>query len=753
MDTYDSDGSSSDAEDFDDPEERVLQATYGSMADYCLCIGGRSGIKLDNEEEKHIRWDSEEMEIRVLVKDGKEGTVNECEYIISERTILSSSLDPLGGMKATGNKRSGLGDVYLTFKAAEQVGKVHTDLLSPARHSLRTERQVTNTSGNTRISQLSNASSNLKRNRATSKTGEDKKLILLQDVRQFYEQTRKQIKLKRQFDLYAVVQHFNPPRFTKRGQFMMSISLFDETLPLLKGEGVSTEGRNSTATSPPSTQSFITLIIFRKKKEDFPQIQSAGDVIHARRLIASEWNGLIQIDAWDGSDIVVCRPKKDALKQYEMCDEEEDSDSPSSKPSSIEDDWVRHGATSTYLDYGRINRLWRIAQIRISFYPHVDKKFKLNIDDFAHGEGCGEQDQDKSNGTKHGDLTGMFCGIVPYCEEKRTNRSPMGVLRFWDGTGAIDCDRLSSNYAIPAGWSSREEPAEEAILAVSAIVKQMNIGHGNYRRLHGQNKTSYDNIEAPVRLCGRVVNAVVWELEHWNLLRSNKSNFRIGKFFTLKNFSFHAESLNINANTYMTPIPNTSFEVKQIIEKHHVRLCRGHPFNRRSAYLPLNLPDRTTRASGFKPTWFNEDCYPSLLDIVMDKSARLKTTNVRFQIKEVTPCPSPDFDSLVDVVISNGSEHKYQLVFQIRDRFMDLVVIVPDNVVEKICGISASQVMREERAASKGEDDISDIYEEGCRRLRSMKEKSVDADIAVVTTGGEKYFVLADEPLDVTHSI
>lgn len=203
----------------------------------------------------------------------------------------------------------------------------------------------------------------------------------------------------------------------------------------------------------------------------------------------------------------------------------------------------------------------------------------------------------------------------------------------------------------------------------------------------------------------------------------------------------------------MTPIPDTSFEVKKIVENHHVRLCRSHPFNRRSSYLPLDLPDSTTRASDFKPTWFNDDRYPSLLDIVMDKSVSLKTTNVRFQIKQITPCPSPDFDSLVDVVISNGSEHKYQLVMQIRDRSMDLAVIVPDSVVSKICGISASQVMREERVASEDGEYISDAYEEGCRRLRSMKEKSVDADIAVVVMDGEKYFVLADEPVDVTHPI
>lgn len=44
-----------------------------------------------------------------------------------------------------------------------------------------------------------------------------------------------------------------------------------------------------------------------------------------------------------------------------------------------------------------------------------------------------------------------------------------------------------------------------------------------------------NRIDPPKRLCGRVVNIVIWEESHWELVQKAKECFGEGKFVRVKN--------------------------------------------------------------------------------------------------------------------------------------------------------------------------------------------------------------------------
>ncbi len=96
-------------------------------------------------------------------------------------------------------------------------------------------------------------------------------------------------------------------------------------------------------------------------------------------------------------------------------------------------------------------------------------------------------------------------------------------------------DRIPEDYEIPEGWDLQEEPSEEVISNISKITKRMAIGDRDYKELIDGKKSAFKEIEVPKSLCGRVVNIVVWESEHWTFLHRNDSQFGNGDFMRLKN--------------------------------------------------------------------------------------------------------------------------------------------------------------------------------------------------------------------------
>jgi hypothetical protein len=70
-------------------------------------------------------------------------------------------------------------------------------------------------------------------------------------------------------NVYGVVVGFQAPRITKRGDWMITVSLIDKSLPLPgeKGAGLP-----------------VTLVVFCKERNKLPRLVTMGDVIRMHRV-------------------------------------------------------------------------------------------------------------------------------------------------------------------------------------------------------------------------------------------------------------------------------------------------------------------------------------------------------------------------------------------------------------------------------------------------------------------------------------
>ncbi len=195
----------------------------------------------------------------------------------------------------------------------------------------------------------------------------------------------------------------------------------------------------------------------------------------------------------------------------------------------------------------------------------------------------------------------------------------------------------------------------------------------------------------------------------------------------------------INANTSMTPIPESSFEVKRIIKDHQERLFQKHPLNPSSACLPLLLAKRLTNPSSFEPPWFAPIMTSdrgSLLDCVLETSTNIEKIKASFQI--IGFSPNLIGESLERLVSFQSGKHEFQLTLQVRDPYINLVLLVPDEIAAKMLGLSARQV-----AVDNAIGEVSKDHRDGCRRLRSLQGMCMDGTIAVINSHESKFFILS----------
>jgi len=189
--------------------------------------------------------------------------------------------------------------------------------------------------------------------------------------------------------------------------------------------------------------------------------------------------------------------------------------------------------------------------------------------------------------------------------------------------------------------------------------------------------------------------------------------------------------------------------VKTLVRNHHVRVQQNDPFNNRSALLPLELPDRIARRRGYKITsnqiadqqTSTEAEAPTLLDcILLPPNLRCK---VKFCIIGIRKELKEGFLSQLVIQSTKGTNFSYQFYFQVRDDDIDLDLLVPNQVAEKMLGVEASE------AAANGESAVSSTQQTaGCDRLSVLvqHEGIVEASVISIELDGRKYFVLADEP-------
>ena len=87
---------------------------------------------------------------------------------------------------------------------------------------------------------------------------------------------------EREIDMYGVVLSFSVPKLTKRKEWMMQVTLTDDSINFrANGNNGNDTSRNENHTGPQS----ITINIFRQSIDLLPKLKRAGDILRGHRLL------------------------------------------------------------------------------------------------------------------------------------------------------------------------------------------------------------------------------------------------------------------------------------------------------------------------------------------------------------------------------------------------------------------------------------------------------------------------------------
>lgn len=234
---------------------KILDDEYGLVADYCICIGDMSNVKMggpDGGTDK-AHFDSDGLEIGILVK-GLNGEFED-ECVINRLAIDEIELGISKDLIRRGN--SDMADAYkrTVITCAEQNNDAED---SDGAAEVPRRRFATASAGMKRKAQHV-----------------DRQYSCLSDLGDIYHRNVNKQRKEREVNIYATVLNFCAPRQTKKN-WMLTVSIFDDSLPLPSLDA-------SADTADPISQ--VKLVIFADKDDDFPLFFCAGDVLRGHRLL------------------------------------------------------------------------------------------------------------------------------------------------------------------------------------------------------------------------------------------------------------------------------------------------------------------------------------------------------------------------------------------------------------------------------------------------------------------------------------
>jgi len=369
----------------------------------------------------------------------------------------------------------------------------------------------------------------------------------------------------------------------------------------------------------------ISINIFQRNTEQLPSVQCAGDVLRLHRVRVQQFNEEMQLMGKLSSSFVVFRGDHN-------------------NPTNLADFSASHAVRNEYQaneeELDHVQDLWLWGLRRILYHPTIKLSQSFQI--------CDMTTQDVHEVLAFpddltGDMTVMIAAIIPFPTRQMTDHTPHGYLRLWDGTGRPASDPYPTDSP---NLMAQGDPPADALVQISRIID----------KLKSSNASIGLNLKAPNSLTGRVINAEVWEGQHWTLIQQS---FSVGSFVRLRNVKQEYQTngsmpvIKIMPKSGITPLPQLAFETIRLLEDHAERLYRGDPLNEQSGILPLQ-PE-------------NFDLQRSPLKKIERKMADEATSPCdRLEAVRVGPVPST-FEGLVQFLsiipsIQNIREHGVRLI-------------------------------------------------------------------------------------------
>eukprot|EP00536_Pseudo-nitzschia_multiseries_P009099 jgi/Psemu1/241828/estExt_Genewise1.C_2470030 len=315
-------------------------------------------------------------------------------------------------------------------------------------------------------------------------------------------------------NLYACVQCATPPKMTKRGDWMVSATLIDD-----------------------SCQTPMTINIFCKERKLLPELVWIGDVIRIHRAVVEIWHEKIQLQGLKATQYIVVRK--------------------------IRSEWQVHPTalssfTFNQSDEERSQALWRWAKEHSKEHPSIKPEHCFTLSDFQ------QQTKEVAAATlQHRDITVM---VVDKFRYQSSSILPQGLLRVWDGTGRSHSDPLLMQSSILAPG-----PGERRGMAQTKALEQV-------MRASQQLQFSVENLGVPISLCGCTCNVVVWEKAHWDLIDQHipVGTFLRLRNVTIPDRLDGKEirSIFLKGKSWMIALPTDNFEVSSLLYHHYERVCQ-----------------------------------------------------------------------------------------------------------------------------------------------------------------------------------
>ena len=533
--------------------------------------------------------------------------------------------------------------------------------------------------------------------------------------------------ISKEVNIYGAVLGFSCISRTKTGNFFLKVSLIDESIPTISRDKI------------PS----ITLLIFSGDEKNLPNISRAGDIIRANRVNAQIFRESIQLIAHKSSSFIVCRPNNKHQNSSPSWLNPWQQTFPSSK-----DAWdlmSRQGwkVSTSPSDFEHMHHLWQWAQNRLMTQPTIIKSIRMTISALS-------QDDDNRNNFPHheecqGDLTVMITAIFP-AFQPWSHFSPRGYLRVWDGTGRPSSDPSPSpeyNCEI-----SKYDPPSEALLCINKII-------------HAVNKVNNQEIlTAPKKLSGRVVNVAIWESSGWEFIQKQIAvkNIYVGKFVRLRNVkegtlpNSSTRALMLHEKSFLTPLPDYTFEVLEVLRTHNDRIQRNELYNERCGILPIHVPDKEPINDELSPLKKRQNLISSYSSSLAECIAKYEDGPFQVKATVVKSFPLLNLNKAEDFCLSplcirsqETGRYVYQFAVCLKEAGNELEAIVSDQVAQTLFGISAADLT----STSKQPHSVNKLQDtmKIAKRIFFNKE-SIFCCLRSILLGEYKYFIIEKMMLD-----
>lgn len=260
-------------------------------------------------------------------------------------------------------------------------------------------------------------------------------------------------------------------------------------------------------------------------------------------------------------------------------------------------------------------------------------------------------------------------------------------------------------------------------------------------------------IQAPLALCGRVINAMIWEENLWTLIH-RENIIHIGSFIRLRNINnaklptrtnceyliencfpgdvFVSElnelfdcmlntGFSVHSKSSLTPLPFDAYEVKGLLKDHGSRIQRGVPPNPASAILPRSrsTPDIVAQELRNNGLSMIKDC--------LQKPPPASFTT-QFEVSNTIPACNLNSIDAIKVLCTKKRDGtaSFRFALHIKDASAEMDVICIGKVAEDLLGIKPQDIIERSEKCEAANKTLKELMASGstCEgKIRSVVGK------------------------------